>query len=207
LPTSRLGGYLGLLDLRCRYWHFKLSPSSPHLHRSTFSIYSGGLTYHSSGRLRRGLAQALGNRRISTYTTRMPLRSASCSCGQLRLTVSEEPIRVSICHCVACQRRAGSVFGAQARLSRHAVQVSGESPAYVRIGDEGGRTTFHFCPKCGATVHYPSEGHEEHIAVPVARSSNRAFLRHRYRCMKNACIPGLVCFLQWSTWRNAATLA
>ena len=97
----------------------------------------------------------------------MTLRSASCSYGQLRLTASEEPIRVSICHCVACQRRAGSVFGAQARFSRHAVQVSGESSAYVRIGDEGGRTTFHFCPKCGATVHCPSEGDEEHIAVPV----------------------------------------
>jgi hypothetical protein len=105
----------------------------------------------------------------------MSLHSASCSCGQLSLTVSEEPIRVSICHCLACQRRTGSVFGAQARFSRHAVQVSGESSAYVRIGDEGCRTTFHFCPKCGATVHYSSEGHEEYVAVPVGAFAEPGF--------------------------------
>jgi hypothetical protein len=105
----------------------------------------------------------------------MPIRSASCSCGQLRLTVSEEPIRVSICHCLACQRRTGSVFGAQARFPRRAVQVSGDSSSYVRTGDEGSRTTFHFCPKCGATVHYSSEGHEEYVAVPVGAFAEPGF--------------------------------
>jgi hypothetical protein len=105
----------------------------------------------------------------------MTLRSASCSCGELRLTVSEEPLRVSICHCLACQRRTGSVFGAQARFPKHAVQVSGQSSAYVRVGDEGSRSTFHFCPKCGATVHYTSEGNEEHVAVPVGAFAEPGF--------------------------------
>ena len=45
-------------------------------------------------------------------------RHAACSCGQLRLTVEGEPVRVSICHCLACQRRTGSVFGVQARFRR-----------------------------------------------------------------------------------------
>jgi hypothetical protein len=105
----------------------------------------------------------------------MPLRSATCSCGQLSLTVSEEPIRVSICHCLACQRRTGSVFGAQARFPKHAVQVTGGSSAYVRVGDEGSRCTFHFCPKCGATVHYAVEGYEEYVAVPVGAFSDPSF--------------------------------
>ncbi|MFN2470768.1 MAG: aldehyde-activating protein, partial [Gaiellaceae bacterium] len=39
----------------------------------------------------------------------MSNRHAACSCGQLRLTVEGEPVRVSICHCLACQRRTGSV--------------------------------------------------------------------------------------------------
>jgi hypothetical protein len=105
----------------------------------------------------------------------MSLRSASCSCGQLSLTVSEEPIRVSICHCLACQRRTGSVFGAQARFSRDAVQISGESSTYVRVGDEGSRIKFYFCPKCGATVHYSTEGYEEHVAVPVGAFAEPGF--------------------------------
>ena len=97
----------------------------------------------------------------------MSTRVASCSCGQLSLTVTEEPVRVSICHCLACQKRTGSVFGAQARFRTCAVEVKGQSTRYVRIGDEGGRTVFHFCPNCGATVHYQVEGHEDFIAVPV----------------------------------------
>src|SRR3954465_13222142 len=75
-------------------------------------------------------------------------RTASCSCGQLTATVSEEPVRVSICHCLACQRRTGSVFVAQARFRREAVDIGGRSTAYVRVGDSGNHITFHFCPTC-----------------------------------------------------------
>ena len=53
----------------------------------------------------------------------MSLRTASCSCGQLQARVTAEPLRVSVCHCLACQRRTGSVFGAQARFSRDAVSI------------------------------------------------------------------------------------
>ncbi len=102
-------------------------------------------------------------------------RVASCSCGQLSLTTSEEPLRVSVCHCLACQRRTGSVFGAQARFRRDAVQITGSSSAYVRVGDEGGKATFHFCPQCGATVHYQLEGNPEHVAVPVGAFAEPGF--------------------------------
>ncbi|MCZ6616567.1 MAG: aldehyde-activating protein, partial [Gammaproteobacteria bacterium] len=47
----------------------------------------------------------------------MTTRRAACSCGNLRLTARGDPIRVSVCHCHACQRRTGSVFGVQARFS------------------------------------------------------------------------------------------
>jgi len=42
-------------------------------------------------------------------------RQAACSCGKLSAAAEGDPIRISICHCHACQRRTGSVFGAQAR--------------------------------------------------------------------------------------------
>jgi hypothetical protein len=40
----------------------------------------------------------------------MTARIASCSCGQLHLTCTGEPGRVSMCHCLECQKRTGSVF-------------------------------------------------------------------------------------------------
>jgi hypothetical protein len=105
----------------------------------------------------------------------MTTRLASCSCGQLTAQVVGDPIRVSICHCLACQRRTGSVFGEQARFPRASVSTSGVSSEYVRVGDEGTRAKFHFCPGCGATVYYEMEAMPEYVAVPVGAFADPGF--------------------------------
>ena len=105
----------------------------------------------------------------------MPTRTASCSCGQLRASIDGEPLRVSVCHCLACQRRTGSVFGAQARFLASAVKISGASTSFVRVGDEGTSATFHFCPTCGATVYYTLAGQEQHVAIPVGAFADPSF--------------------------------
>ena len=105
----------------------------------------------------------------------MTTRIATCSCGQLTATTAEDPIRVSICHCLACQRRTGSVFGAQARFRKDNVVIHGQSKQYVRIGDEGNKITFSFCPDCGATVHYAIEGLNDSIAIPVGAFAEPGF--------------------------------
>ena len=84
-------------------------------------------------------------------------------------------MRVSVCHCLACQRRTGSVFGAQARFAREAVTVVGTSAEYVRVGDEGKKATFRFCPKCGATVYYTLERMAEAVAIPVGAFADPSF--------------------------------
>lgn len=89
--------------------------------------------------------------------------------------MNEDPIRVSICHCFDCQRRTGSVFGAQARFRKDAVQVSGSSTQYVRVGDEGGKATFNLRPRCGAIVHFQVQGHEETVAIPVGAFAEPGF--------------------------------
>jgi len=104
----------------------------------------------------------------------MTVRVASCSCGQLRAEVRGEPTGVSVCHCHACQRRTGSVFGAQAGFPRESVAVEGDGTEFVRVGDEGGRFRFTFCPRCGSTVFYVEEGDEREIAIPVGPSRTRA---------------------------------
>jgi hypothetical protein len=105
----------------------------------------------------------------------MATRRAACSCDQLRLTVEGEPVRISICHCLACQRRTGSVFGFQARFPAERVQVEGEHREYVRIADHGDSRTFCFCPDCGATVFYTTGSQPELIAVPVGAFADPTF--------------------------------
>jgi len=105
----------------------------------------------------------------------MKQRTASCSCGQLSLAIDGDPLRVSICHCLACQRRTGSVFGVQARFNAGQVAITGRSSEYVRTGDGGGRSRFHFCPSCGSTVYYRFEQGGDFIAVPVGAFADPAF--------------------------------
>jgi hypothetical protein len=106
----------------------------------------------------------------------MPARDAACSCGQLRLAAEGDPIRISMCHCLACQRRTGSAFGIQARFTSDHVRVVGRYSDYVRTSDEGDRDiTFHFCPDCGATVFYTVSDAPDVFAVPVGAFADPSF--------------------------------
>ncbi len=102
-------------------------------------------------------------------------RIASCSCGQLTLRATGEPLVVGVCHCYACQRRTGSAFGLQARFPRSAVVIEGTSTEYVRIGDEGTHATFRFCPQCGATLYLTNAASEDSISIPVGAFADRDF--------------------------------
>jgi hypothetical protein len=106
----------------------------------------------------------------------MPGRDAACSCGQLRLTAEGDPIRISMCHCLACQRRTGSAFGIQSRFTSDHVRVVGRHSDYVRTSDAGDRDiTFHFCPECGATVFYTCSDAPDVIAVPTGAFADPSF--------------------------------
>jgi hypothetical protein len=94
-------------------------------------------------------------------------RTATCSCGQLTVTVTGDPVRVSMCHCHACQRRTGSVFAVQARFRPTDVVESGDAREWSRIGDDGGHISFRFCPTCGATVSYTIAEMPDLVAIPV----------------------------------------
>ena len=97
----------------------------------------------------------------------MTERTASCSCGQLTATVAGDPIGVSVCHCLACQRLTGSAFAAQARFAKESVKIEGKATQYVRMGDEGSKIAFSFCPVCGSTVHYAIDGMEDAVLIPI----------------------------------------
>ncbi|HEX2239564.1 MAG TPA: GFA family protein [Actinomycetota bacterium] len=105
----------------------------------------------------------------------MQTREATCSCGQLRLSAEGDPVRISMCHCLACQRRTGSVFAVQARFPKARVKVEGRFADFVRLSDWGEQRMFHFCPDCGATVFYTTEGNEDLIAVPIGAFADPEF--------------------------------
>ena len=115
----------------------------------------------------------------------MTRHTASCRCGQLRATVTGEPVRVSVCHCLNCKKRSGSAFAVQARWPRDQVRIEGQSKAFVKVADSGNRATFSFCPDCGSDVYYEIDGKFDDkfnglIAIPSGAFDDPYSLQPRF---------------------------
>lgn len=112
-------------------------------------------------------------------------RTASCRCGQLRATVTGDPVRVSVCHCLNCKKRSGSAFAVQARWPSGQVAIEGESKTFVIVADSGNQATFHFCPQCGSDVYYEIDGKfddkfNDLIAIPLGAFDDPYFATPSY---------------------------
>lgn len=129
----------------------------------------------------------------------MSTRTASCNCGQLSIEVSAEPLGVGVCHCLACQKRTGSVFAALARFAAP-YRVSGKATEYVRRGDQGAAFTFRFCPVCGSQVFHTEVGEDASVSVAVGAFADPLFPAPEvsvYDCRRHPWVqlpPGVVAF-------------
>jgi hypothetical protein len=115
----------------------------------------------------------------------MTSHTASCRCGHLRATVTGEPVRVSVCHCLNCKKRSGSAFAVQARWHRDQTKIEGQSKTFVKVADSGNRATFHFCPDCGSDVYYVIDGKfddkfDELVAIPLGAFDDPFFLTPKF---------------------------
>src|SRR6202021_1565593 len=102
-------------------------------------------------RIERYLPPPITKRQIESDNrgTAMTTRHASCSCGQLRISCDGEPVRISVCHCLACQKRTGSPFGFSAHYPREQIaSIEGKSTIFVRVGDSGKEIKPLFFPTC-----------------------------------------------------------
>ena len=119
----------------------------------------------------------------------MGSRTASCSCGQLQIEVRGDPQGIGVCHCLACQRRTGSVFAALAGFATP-YQVTGTATEYVRVGDQGSNIRFRFCPVCGTNLFHTADGHEQSwVAVAVGGFGDPGFPPPEdsvYECRRHA---------------------
>lgn len=103
------------------------------------------------------------------------MRTARCRCGGLSVICKGEPERVSVCHCLECQRRTGSAFGVQARYPKASVTVEGVFTSYDRVGESGLWARYNFCPACGSTTFYENEDLPGYFAIPVGAFADPNF--------------------------------
>jgi hypothetical protein len=79
-----------------------------------------------------------------------------------------------MCHCLACQQRTGSVFATLASFSAP-FKVFGTATQYARVGDQGARFVFRFCPVCGTTLFHTEEGRDDSVSVAVGAFADPNF--------------------------------
>jgi hypothetical protein len=95
-------------------------------------------------------------------------RTATCSCGQLSVTVTGEPQFAAVCSCLECQKATGSVFSYAGYWPRSSVApITGRSTVWRRIADTGRWYDNHFCPVCGSTVFGYAEFDPDVIGVNI----------------------------------------
>jgi len=53
--------------------------------------------------------------------------------------------------------------------------VSSTATEYVRVGDQGARFRFRFCPVCGTNVFHTEEGEDQSVSVAVGAFADPGF--------------------------------
>ena len=105
-------------------------------------------------------------------------RIATCACGAISAAADGEPDVVSLCHCLACQRRTGSPFGVGVYFKREAVKLAGAPKAFVReIAGTNRKVTNSFCPNCGGTVYWTADLRPQHIGIALGSFADPSFKR------------------------------
>ena len=123
----------------------------------------------------------------------MATRSACCHCGVLVLECEGEPRKVSMCHCLECQRRTGSPFGVAVFYERERVKVTRGAPRrYSRDSASGFPVGFHFCPDCGSNVWWEPARFPGLIGVALGAFADptfpapeqAVFMRHKHHWLE-----------------------
>ena len=103
-------------------------------------------------------------------------RLASCHCLGLELECEGEPAKISLCNCLDCQRRTGSLFSVAAFFPREAVRiVKGEAASFSRSSASGHPVTFHFCGRCGSSLWWAPERMPHLVGVAVGAFADPSF--------------------------------
>ena len=86
------------------------------------------------------------------------IRSGSCLCGSVKVTLSTDPVAIGVCHCRDCQKQTGTSFSLVALVPLAGVEVTGELGRFDTRGDSGLAVERRFCPKCGSPIRTDSDG-------------------------------------------------
>jgi len=103
-------------------------------------------------------------------------RTATCSCGQLSVTIEGDPEFHGLCSCFECQKASGGAFSYSGYWPKSAVrEIRGDSTRWRRIAESGKWLDTHFCPVCGSAVFFYGEFAPDMINVSIGNFADPTF--------------------------------
>ena len=91
--------------------------------------------------------------------------NGTCFCGQITISSSQEPIRVSNCHCTDCQKWTGCAYETAVVFNKNDLNINGKIKFYNSNSYSGNIVSRGFCPNCGGSVLNKSTGFMDKIVV------------------------------------------
>lgn len=108
-----------------------------------------------------------------------PVHTGGCVCGAVRFTATGMPSRVTICHCLWCQRRTGTAFGTEVVFDEPQVAMEAPELAHYRhVSDESGRwLEVGFCRRCGTNLGFTLEARPGIRTLPAGAFDDPSWIR------------------------------
>ena len=81
-------------------------------------------------------------------------REGGCACGAVRYRLTSDPLVTHCCHCLNCQRQAGSAFVINLLIETDRVElVAGDPQPFDVPRDDGSKQKIFRCPTCQVAVY------------------------------------------------------
>lgn len=94
--------------------------------------------------------------------------TGQCLCGDVRLSITSDPISARSCWCKHCQKFSGGNGTTNVFFHEDAVSFDGEVTWFEGTADSGNTTLRAFCPRCGSHVFTRGSGNPEIWGVRIA---------------------------------------
>jgi hypothetical protein len=94
--------------------------------------------------------------------------TGGCLCGNVRYTISAEPMMAGHCHCLSCQKLSGAGHAFHMMVPDEELHIEGRTQAFSWTADSGNTVTTSFCPTCGSPLFARSSGYPGMVPVRVA---------------------------------------
>ncbi len=84
----------------------------------------------------------------------MSAAQGGCLCGEIRYEVTNQPAKVTMCHCKFCQRSTGGAYMVQPAFNTFDFMVTKGSPkTYTHVSEGSGKEIYvNFCDNCGTKL-------------------------------------------------------